>query len=533
MAASKKSDLMGKGVYSMNTPYADARWTNALLYVICFASGAAVLAIEILGTRVLGPFYGVTLFLWSALITVTLISLSVGYVIGGRFADRKASLSSLGTIIGAAGAWMVGVAWIKRPVIELLEGFGLKTAVLGAAMLLFGLPLTLLGMVSPIAIRVKARELAVVGRSAGDLYAVSTMGGVLAALLTGFVLIPRMGIQRLSMIIGVVLLLVAASVRLLERKTRANGIVGVLAIAAFGAGGVAAVANPAAGAPLLLAVEQSPYGEIRVLDDGEGSRHLLIDGGAHSSVVIGSWQSLQGYIWVTDISKRLFARPGKLLLLGLGAGSTAMSFAKDGWQVKAVEIDPVVTRLAREHFGLELAHDAVVDDDARRFVRTATESYDVIVLDAFSSNSIPLHLFTTEAFELMARRLTARGVLVLNIESIGRRGEVVQSVAATLREHLPNVLALPIVEDPDALSNIIVMASKRPLEPSRPDGVESFGLEFQRVAWNQRFVPDRSAGVVLTDDDSPVDLWSEEINSISRGDLRRGFADLGLDDLSW
>ena len=156
---------------------------NLYLYVIVFVSGAAVLAIELLGTRVLGPFYGVSLFLWSALITVTLVALSVGYAVGGRWADRGPRFASLCYLIAGAGIWLLLLPWLRSPVLQATEPIGLRFAVLAAAFLLFAPPLTLLGMVSPYAIRLRASSLGNVGRTAGDLYALSTIGRVVAALL--------------------------------------------------------------------------------------------------------------------------------------------------------------------------------------------------------------------------------------------------------------------------------------------------------------------------------------------------------------
>lgn len=503
---------------------------HPLLYVIVFVSGAAVLAIEILGTRILGPFYGVTLFLWSALITVTLVALAVGYAVGGRLADRSADVGTLGKLVGAAGVWILLIPWLKRPLLLLGEPVGLRIAVLTAALLLCAPPLALLGMVGPIAVRVKATRLGDVGRSTGDLLAVSTAGSVAAALLVGFVLIPSVGVRLLTLMVGVSLLvmaLVALGARRLGRVGPAIAIVVVTLALAASRG------DDADHARGILAVEQSPYGEIRVLDYGDGSRHLLIDGGVHSSVMIGSWQPLQAYIWVSDIAKQFFNAPGRLLLIGLGAGSTAGSFARDGWHVDAVEIDPVVTRLARSHFGLAIAEEHVVHDDGRALLRAHGEDYDVIDLDAFSSNSIPAHLFTTEAFALIESRLSEDGVVVVNIEALGTSSPVVGAVAATLAEHFRHVICLPVGEDSTALTNLILFASDRPLELRRPivDGTPE-GQQ-RLLAWSRRFAPDVRGAPVLTDDLSPVDVWSEQINAVSRRTLHAGLAKDGLRAVNW
>src|SRR5262245_30745753 len=311
-----------------------------VLYVVVSVSGAAVLAIEMLGTRLLGPFYGVSLFLWSALISVTLAALAAGYALGGRWADRGPRRSRLGLLLAGAGAWLLAVPWLQRPVLTLLEPVGLRAAVLVAACVLFALPLVLLGMVSPYAVRLKTPSLDRVGRTAGNLYAISTIASVASALLTGFFLIPSIGVHRLVVLIALVLL--ATSLLLVEwRRTKAGvGVVGLLTCL-----GVvllprlpSSAAAPGGG---VLAIEQSPYAEIRVLEKPL-ERFLLIDGGIHTWVATDTWRPLLRYAAALNVMKLLFDAPGRLLTVGLGGGSVVQEYARDGWAVDAVEIDPVV-----------------------------------------------------------------------------------------------------------------------------------------------------------------------------------------------
>jgi spermidine synthase len=506
-----------------------------LLHVVAFMSGGAVLAIEILGTRMLGPFYGVTLFLWSALITVTLVALSLGYTLGGRRAEGVGP-TQLAKILALAGAWLIASVFARGPIIGLVEPMGLRASVLAAAVLLFGAPLTLLGAVSPILVHIKARQVEQVGRAAGDLYAISTVGGVVAALGMGFVLIPSIGVQRLAVAIGASLCLVAIACWIVSGRRGPEMIGAVLFLLATAGGLMLGVEQHPSGK--LLALEQSPYGEIRVVDDGEGSRHLLIDGGVHSSVVIGSWQSLQGYIWVLDLVQNVSPvqngsrRPREMLLLGLGAGSSATSFSRAGWGVRAVEIDPQVTSLAQRHFGLTLAPDRITHADARAALARDERHYDAVVLDAFSSNSIPFHLFTVEAFALVRRRLVPGGVFALNVESRGWRGATLRAVAATLWTQFDHVIALPLSEDQSVVTNVVLLASDSAVELQRAIEPKTIGASYQLAAWARRFEPPRGADV-LTDDRSPVDIWSEELHVESRQATRESFAQLGLAHLTW
>ncbi|HMB68728.1 MAG TPA: fused MFS/spermidine synthase [bacterium] len=505
------------------------------LYVTVALAGAAVLALEILGSRILGPVYGVSLFLWSALISVTLAALSVGYALGGRVADRGASATGLGVIVGVAGVWVLLVPFLHGPVIAAAESLGLRAGVLASAALLFAPPLTLLGMVSPYAIRLKASRLEHVGRTAGNLYALSTVASVVSALLMGFVLIPSLGVERLTYAVGLTLL-AAAGVAWLDRPgaSAARTAAGVLVLLAVAAGFAAIPADAADPARGLLAVRQSPYAEIRVVDHA-GMRHLLVDGGIHTRVDPETHRSLHPYVPAADVAKFFFDDPGSVLVLGLGGGSIAKSWAADGWGVDAVEIDREVVKIAREFFGLQEGECRVHLEDARRFLARSERRWDVIVVDVYGSSSIPFHLATAEAFRMMAERLAPSGVLAMNIITVGWHDPIVAQLAASLPPELGHVLALPTAEPPDETGNVILVASGRPLEfdedekLTRPFRVLDRPLEHWWVlqenhAWDNRFVPETAGVAAITDDRNPLDLRGEVINHEVREVLRTYFA---------
>ena len=502
------------------------------LYFIVSVIGASVLALEILGTRLLAPFYGAGLFLWSSLISVTLLSLSLGYYIGGWWADRGATLRRLSLIIGSAGVWTVLIPWIKSPILTLLEPQGLRTSVLIGSTMLFLPPLTLLGMVSPYAIKLKATDLQRIGRTAGSLYAVSTAASVVGALLTGFYLIHEVGVNRLTIGIGILMLLTAGMGLWMEsRRVLHPTVVLVLVLLAGGVAGLEMTSESASGAVL---TEQSAYGELRVVD-ADAERHLLIDGGIHSLVDTSLWWSRLEYVAVMDIPRRFFSNPGRVLVMGLGAGSLAKYYWAAEWEVDAVEIDPKVVEVAQRFFGLQAKEATINIDDARKFLKTHPQTYDLILIDVFGSSSIPFHLVTREAFALAALRLREHGVLAMNVAARGWDDVIVRSLAATLKEHFRHVIALPIAEPPNTLGNLVLLARNEPFtmlqELERPYFLPDyrFSPQYQRVhAWDNQFEPDITGVPVLTDDRNPVDLWSEQINLVCRRDLHEYWRELGL-----
>jgi predicted membrane-bound spermidine synthase len=162
------------------------------LYLIVFLTGASVMVIELLGTRLIAPFYGASLYVWSSLISVTMIALAVGYFLGGRWADR-AQRTGLSLIIALAALFTLLIPWAVRPVLLATDSLGLRGGAFASALVLFFPSLALLGMVGPFAIKLATSQLAGVGSSSGSVYAVSTVGSVVGTLLLGFFLFPWVG----------------------------------------------------------------------------------------------------------------------------------------------------------------------------------------------------------------------------------------------------------------------------------------------------------------------------------------------------
>jgi spermidine synthase len=504
--------------------------TPIFLYVIVAVSGASVLAVEILGTRILGPEFGVGLFLWSSLITVTLAALSAGYLAGGAMADRTPSLRRLSLLLAVSGAWIAAVPWMRPAVIGVSAGWGLKSAILFSSAALFFAPLAILGAVTPYAVRLTLTDVGRAGRTTGKLFAISTIASVASALLTGFWLIPNLGVFLLTTLLGALLLLTAAAGYLFRPVSAAAAILSLICAVA----GLAAPAlsrwerpDPANG---LLAVSQSAYAEIRVYDNAEG-RHLLIDRGIHSRIDTATGRSTLYYTDVMEIPMRYFPRPGRMLLIGLGGGSLVRSYSEAGWTVDAVEIDAGVIATAREYFNLDGAGGTIHEMDGRRFLRTAAAKYDVVLLDAYGSSSIPFHLVTAEAFRMAKGVLNEGGVLAVNVISLGWNDPLVADIAATLRGPFRDAIALPMAEPPDQVGNIILIAGDRELEAiPEPEGNLDLNPDWRYSpgyailhGWENRFRPDAAGARVFTDDRNPVDLLSEETMFASRRDLDEYF----------
>jgi spermidine synthase len=500
--------------------------SSFFIYLAVIVSGASVLAIEILGTRIIAPFYGASIYLWSALISVTLAALAVGYWIGGKWADRGPTEKRLSIVLGIAGLWIIVIPWIAAPLLSATESVGLRMAVLISATVLFFPPLALLGVVSPYAVRMRASSIDVVGRTAGNLYAISTLSSVIAAVSTGFFLIPMVGVHRLTLLIGL-LLIGTAVAGLMGRKKPLGAVAGLVFLAGLPTVGyrVAPTESPDPEHGL-QAIEESPYAELRVVDQDQ-VRYLLVDRAAHTAASMMAAESKFPYVNVLEMPKYLLDKPGDMLTIGLGGGSVVRSYVKDSWKIDAVEIDPAVTRMARQYFGLMSDDATIYEMDGRRFLATADKKYDLVVFDAFGSGYIPFHLVSDEAFKLLHDHVAPGGMLAMNIWALGWHDDMAAAVAATLQRHFAYVRALPLAEPPDQLGNMIILASdkemtlKRQLPPVYYRFTPACELSH---AWDNSFVFDTAGVRVLTDDLNPTDLWAERLNYASRQELHHANA---------
>ena len=369
-----------------------------------------------------------------------------------------------------------------------------------------------------------------VGRSAGTLYSLSTVGSVIAAVLTGYVLVPDIGINKLILLTGIILLLTSV-LNILYEKTFRQSLVFLtfLIITAI----LLTLINPGSNSgrsTRIVQTIQSPYGEISIVDESD-ARLLLIDGAVHSAVDLSTHKPLYPYIDVMNLVADLFESPGNMLLIGLGGGGIAKNYYKKGWLSESVEIDPAVVDAAYKYFGLRDFETEVYTGDGREYLHLTENKYDLVILDAYGSSTIPFHLISKEVFELMKSRMFKGGVVALNVQSIGWRSEIVKTISATLASVFRNVKVLPIAEPPDKLGNLVIVASDNKIELKRElPAVESrFSSDYNRAhAWDNRFTPDTEGYRVLTDNLNNIDILSENVSLASRRANLEYFMSLGI-----
>jgi spermidine synthase len=482
---------------------ATPRGLEAYVLAASFLTGGIILVVEILGTRVIGPYYGASIYVWSSLIGVTLGALTAGYIAGGWVADRWPVATALALEMIGGALCILALPWLRKTVLVATTPLGLKAGSLVSAALLFGPPLMVLAMTGPCAIRLVTSDFTLLGRGVGKVYGVSTLGSMLGAILTGFVLIPSFAVPTLLVACAIVLLVTGGIG--LGFARRALGAVGALAAAVLAAASTVRGPLPPTN---VVHVANSFHGELKVVEVPSG-RLLLIDGVDNGYVDRKTFESHAPYIAYFRYLPA--ARPGarRALCIGLGAGSVPRTLHLRGIATEVVEIDPAIVQIARRWFGFPEEIPVFVED-GRTYVERTTERYDFIVLDAFHAETHPAHLFTREFFARTGAILAPGGMLAINMAGLaeGPESAAWRAVRRTLAERFAHVRVWSGMQDPAAptrFTNLFVVASQEPLPT--PDGDPAL----VRLAQSEITLPSDDAALVLTDDYNPVDDLQRDV----------------------
>ena len=517
MAVKGRTDRIGKtekGKITEAAPPA-APVSGRSLAVASFSCGTCVMVLEMAGSRVVAPYMGTSLIVWTSLIGIVMASLTTGYWLGGVVSDRRPQSRLLaGIICGAAIATLI-VAVMANPLLAALAN-NLRNVYVGsviASLCLFAVPSVLLGMVSPFIVRLAMHSLGSAGTTVGRFSALSSAGSILGTFLGGFVLISFLSSQTILFLVAAVLGLTALLVYSSGRRTTLP--IALLAVCL----GILSEAGAMPMSPDGINFD-TRYNTVRITDTEVWStrrtvRILQTDPmGAQSLMYLDAPDELYSdYTKFYDLAFHYKPDTKRVLMLGGGGycvpkhlGATRPEVAVD-----VVELDPGITQAARDYFHLDDRPDQrIFHEDARIFVNREAKSgelkYDAVFEDVFgSSYSIPFHLTTVECMSAIRSLLEPDGVFVVNIIS-EISGELFSGIYSSIRACFPNVLIFPATY-PNSASirqNVMIVALAGETIPERaPESDYMASLLAHR--WHVPFEPKIAA---FTDAFAPVEKYS-------------------------
>ena len=485
------------------------------LEIIVFISGSVVMVLELIGSRIAAPYLGTSIFIWSSLIGIILGALSIGYLLGGRASAHNPRISFLSNVLLGGGLGILLIPLIKDPVLSTSALLGVKISSVVSTIALFVVPSTIMGMVSPYAIRLKTNTVEQSGGVAGSMYALSTVGSIFGTFLAGFYLIPTFSTSQILYGLSIVLILTS-----LIGKFR------VLKIAALVLVGAAWFLSILIPSPYVYEAD-SEYNHIRVIDfvhpeTKQELRTLMLSTEFHTIIDKNSDDIFSDYLKLYQLDTLFQPEIKKALVLGGGAYAGPVNLLKrhPNAEITVVEIDPAVTEVAKKYFQLKDNPRLTIEHaDARIFLNTNKEKYDVIYGDAFGSYfSIPFQLTTIESVQLMYDALADDGVLIFNIISAfdGEKATFFKAQYKTLDQVFPTIYAFTTyyhaVEDAGKAQNIILVATKKP-ELTKATLLTLASTEQQLLInqlWETPIAIDEATRI-LTDEFAPVEFYVSKL----------------------
>jgi len=497
---------------------------NTTLYITAFSGGLASLATEMCASRLLSMHFGTSSPVWASVIGLILLYLTAGYFIGGRWADRSPHPGTLYQIVAWAGFFTGIVPFIAQPVLALVpRGFltfniAMLVGSFATVLILFSVPVTLLGCVSPFIIRLAIEDVQDAGRISGRAYAISTAGSFIGTFLPDLFLAPIIGTRNTFVLISLFLLVIAFIGLLRTHSRRALAYVWmpvvVILLAVFLRG------QPVKAAENAIYEAESSYNYIQIIERGECRYLLLNEGqGVHSIYCENSIQTPGpwDYFLIAPYLNPPPYTPDRVqsvALVGLAAGTISKQYTEiyGAIPIDGVEIDPKIVQAGRDYFAMNEPNLNVVVSDGRYFIANTSAQYSVIGIDAYRLPYIPPHLTTVEFFQHVRDHLTPDGVAVINAGHTATDYRVVAALKATLLEVFPTVHVIDVPDSFNAILVATVQESKTGNLLANLPGLESNEYLYNQTlqaASNLRAI--RTSDLVFTDDRAGIELLTNAL----------------------
>lgn len=494
------------------------------LFVAVFFSGMASLAAELSASRLIGNYFGASNLVWASIIGLVLIYLTAGYFLGGYWADRSPHFKTFYQIL-TWGAFTLGlVPIIARPVLRIAATafddlqIGVLLGSFIVVLILFIIPITLIGTASPFAIRLAIQDPLRAGRVSGYIYGISTLGSFLGTFLPSLVLIPLVGTFRTFTTISGLLLIVAlvGLWKTGERKLVLVHLWMPIIILGLGIVGMPGGDKNAQGQ---IFEGESAYNYIQVIEVGEYHILRLNEGQGMHSMYHPTQLGFNGP-WEQVLAAPFF-NPApynpddvkSLAIVGLAAGTTARQAAAvygEDIAIDGIEIDPLIVDVGRKYFAMDMPNLNVIVQDGRWGLAHSRSRYNIISVDAYRPPYIPWHLTTREFFQEAYDHLAQDGVLVINVGRGPNDRRLINAIGSTVSAVFPTVFVMDI----PGTFNSIIYATAQPCDPanldanlaylySRGDTHPLLLAAVQTAAANLQ--PLTATGAVFTDDLAPIE----------------------------
>lgn len=499
------------------------------LFITVFFSGMTALAVEMSASRLIGNVYGSSNLVWASVIGLILIYLSAGYWLGGKIADKSPNFHTFYSIILWGSLSIALVPMASRPLLRLTANAmdGYQVSILAGSfvtiLILFIIPVTLLGMVSPFALKLALKDAHNIGKTAGMLSAVSTLGSFVGAFLPVLILIPTIGTYRTFLFFSSVMFIVG-SIGLIKYVGRKKWLkfswmpILILGLWLFGVRGADKATEG------LIYETESSYNYIQVIEK-DGYRFLRLNDGQGMHSVYHPTQLNYNGPWSQVLAAPFFnpyphspESVNRIAIVGLAAGTTARqaNAVFEDIEIDGFEIDPKIVEAGQTYFDMTQSNLNVIEQDGRWGLAHSPHKYDIISIDAYRPPYIPWHMTTVEFFQIVFDHLTDDGVMAINIGRSPIDRTLVNDLGTTIEQVFPGTFVMDIPES----FNTMLFAAKKPMG-SWDDFLKNYSMlhdsqaaplliEAMGVTYLNKQPPIKKTQV-YTDDRAPIELLTNKI----------------------
>lgn len=472
------------------------------IFTLAIIEGFCVMASELLSAKFVAPYFGSSLYVWSAVLGITLSALMLGYYFGGFLSEKtKNGKTSVLFVLSLGASLLILMPFSASSIMNICIEMSVLSGVLTSLLIFLFPPLFLFGTSSPLLIDILNKDMNKAGKASGTIYSISTFGGIIATFLLGFYLIPEFGLTMPAVTIGSTLLILAAfGFFNLKKKVLAGANVIIIILAVSSSVKASEIDT---GDYKLLYSAEGILGQIKVIEQpfttysrGTHKGRLLYVNNTAQTIAYAENTSQTLWDWAyfyTGISS-LAKKNGDVLLLGLGGGTFYHQLTGLGYSVDAVELDQRIKDVAVKYFSVPEGANVIVDD-ARHFLNINKKKYDLVLMDLFLNETPPAHALTLESFEKVKSDLNENGFIMVNFYGFltGENGKAARSIIKTIKECNLYTYVIPTPGEENE-RNLIIIGSKSELNFKEIDeqslGIEGFDIKNKIIDYNNLEVHD-------------------------------------------
>lgn len=487
---------------------------NKFLYLTIFLTGLSITAIELTISRIIAPYFGASILVWTNIIAIILSGLALGYYLGGKIADKYPQPKYLFYTIFSSGIILLIIPFLVKPLASkiLINPFTSQSSSLTILLasfltivILFMIPITLLAFTSPYIIKLTSKDNKTIGQTSGKVFSIGTIGSIIGTFLPALLFIPFLGSKQ-TILFFACLLIIISIIGLLKNKFKFASII-ILTIPLSLTNTLPVKSNSHT-----ILEKESPYQYIQVIQK-DSKKYLLFNEGSGIQTPFNK-KDILSYAYYDYYTPLPYLLPKKkklnILILGLAAGNMNNQYhhffnKKYALKIDGVEIDQNVIDIAKKHFHLNQENLNIYNQDARIFLKTTNEKYDLILMDIYKQHYLPEHMATTEFFSEIKQKLNKNGIFAINIISTSKKSQLFKSINNTIAKNFKKTYYLNI---PNYLNYLVYASNKKinfpKLQQIKHQKLKPVLQEFKNI---KKYTPDNNQ--IFTDNKSPVGILTD------------------------